>query len=73
MSELFIKLSLDEIIKILESLSIDNFDLNKKLLQKIMNQLVRNLAIQKRLKIPPKIKERFWDRFNYFVEQLNKK
>lgn len=73
MSEIFIKLSLQDIIKILESLNIDSFESNKKLLQKIMNQLGRNLAIQTRLKIPPKIKERFWDRFHFFVEKLNEK
>lgn len=70
MSELSIRLDLKEIITILESLSIDNFELNKSLIKKLMNQLGDHIITKQRLEIPLDIKERFWDRFQYFVEKL---
>ena len=62
MNEIPIKLNLEEIVRLLESLSLDSFDLNKELMQKIMKQV----------EIPMIVPKSFWDRAKYFTDKLIK-
>ncbi len=62
MKEIELKLSLKEIIHILELTAVDNFELNKNLVKKIIKQLPVPLFNSN--------ENVFWDRITYFMEKI---
>lgn len=62
MREIELKLNLDEIIQLLELTAVDNFEMNKHLVKKILKQLPVPIFIPNEML--------FWDRITYFMEKI---
>ena len=62
MREIPLKLTLEEIIQILELTAVDNFEMNKSLVKKIIGQIPGTKLMSHN--------SRLWDRLTYFMEKI---